>query len=226
MSDSTSLPKALMLSIAVAQSLLLFALYKAFDANAWPSESPLWSYPLWTLVIAVPVLLLLSLERGNERRVIVMSAGFGGVLAALAFYTGWQAEPFGEFPVFSLSAAFGCSIVIACFKALMYLQQRAAQVPMSYEVLFTYSWRNFLVLALAALFILVFWLILQLWAGLFRVIEIDFFSELFRKDWFLFPVLGFAHGMGVMIFRELTRVIDNITRLLQGLIRALEARNS
>ena len=95
MSESISLPKKLMLSIAVAQGLLLFALYKAFDANAWPSESPLWSYPLWTLVIAVPVLLLLSLERGNERRVIVMSAGFGGVLAALAFYTGWQAEPFG-----------------------------------------------------------------------------------------------------------------------------------
>ncbi len=103
----------------------------------------------------------------------------------------------------------------------MYLQQRAAQVPMSYEVLFTYSWRNFLVLALAALFILAFWLILMLWAGLFRVIEIDFFSELFRKDWFLFPVLGFAHGLGVMIFRELTRIIDNITRLLQGLIKLL-----
>lgn len=221
MSDSTSLPKILMLSIAVVQALLLFALYKAFDANVWPSESPLWSYPLWTLAIAVPVLLLLSLERGNERRVVSMSAGFGAVLAILALYTGWQAEPFGEFPVWSLSAAFGCSISIACFKALMYLQQRAAQVPMSYEVLFTYSWRNFLVLALAALFILVFWLILQLWAGLFRVIEIDFFSELFRKDWFLFPVLGFAHGLGVMIFRELTRVIDSITRLLQGLIKLL-----
>ncbi len=68
MSDSTSLPKTLMLSIAVAQGVLLFALYKAFDAHVWPSESPLWSYPIWTLAIAVPVLLLLSLERGNERQ--------------------------------------------------------------------------------------------------------------------------------------------------------------
>jgi hypothetical protein len=221
MSDSTSLPKAAMLSIAVGQGLLLFALYKAFDAHVWPSESPLWWYPLWTLVVAIPILLLLSLECGNERRVVSMSAGFGAVLAVLAIYTGWQAQPFGEFPVFSLSAAFGLSIAIACFKALMYLQQRAAHLPMSYEVLFTYSWRNFLVVALAALFVLVFWLILQLWAGLFRVIEIDFFSELFKKDWFLFPVLGFAHGLGVLIFRELTRVIDNITRLLQGLIKLL-----
>ena len=210
-----------MLSIAVGQGLLLFALYKAFDAHVWPSESPLWWYPLWTLAVAIPILLLLSLECGNERRVVSMSAGLGAVLAILAIYTGWQAQPFGEFPVFSLSAAFGLSIAIACFKALMYLQQRAAHLPMSYEVLFTYSWRNFLVLALAVLFVLVFWLVLQLWAGLFRVIEIDFFSELFKKDWFLFPVLGFAHGLGVVIFRELTRVIDNITRLLQGLIKLL-----
>ena len=137
MSDSTSLPKTLMLSIAVAQGLLLFALYKAFDGHDWPSESPLWSYPLWTLAIAVPVLLLLSLERGNERQVLMMSAGFGAMLVVLATYTGWQAEPFGEFPVFSLSAAFGCSISIACFKTLMYLQQRSAQLPLSYEVLFT-----------------------------------------------------------------------------------------
>ena len=221
MSDSSTLPRVLMLSIAVVQGLLLFALYKAFDADVWPSESPLWSFPLWTLAVAIPVLLLLSLERGNEQRVAIMAAGFGTVLALLAVYTGWQAEPFGEFPVFSVSGAFACSISIACFKALMYLQQRAAQQPMSYQVLFTYSWRNFLVLTLAALFVLTFWMILALWAGLFEVIEIDFFANLFEKDWFLFPVLGFAHGLGVIIFRELTRVIDNITRLLQGLIKLL-----
>jgi hypothetical protein len=219
--DSKVLPRALMLSIAVAQGLLLFALYKAFDANVWPSESPLWSYPLWSLAIAVPVLLLLSLERGIERRVFLLTGGFAVILAVLALYTGRQAEPFDEFPVSSLSAAFGCSIAIACFKALMYLQQRAGKEPMSYAILFTYSWRNFLVLALAALFVLAFWLILFLWGRLFKIIEIDFFHELFRKDWFLFPVLGFAHGLGVIMFRELTRVIDSITRLLRGLIKLL-----
>lgn len=221
MTDSKSLPKSLLLSIAVGQGLVLFALYKAFDANAWPSESPLWSYPLWTFAIAVPVLLLLSLQRGIEQRIVMLTSAFAAVLVLLALYTGWQAEPFDAFPVWSLSAAFGCSIAIACFKALMYLQQRAGKQPMSYQILFTYSWRNFIVLALAALFVLVFWLILFLWGQLFRVIEIDFFYELFRKDWFLFPVLGFAHGLGVIIFRELTRVIDNITRLLRGLIKLL-----
>jgi len=210
-----------MLVIAVVQGILLFSLYRAFDANFWPSESPLWSYPLWTLAIAVPLLLLLSLSRGNEKRVVQLVALFAGVLALLAIYTGWQAKPFGEFPLWGLSFAFTCSITLACFKALMYLQQRADRVPLTYQVLFTNSWRNFLVTALSAIFVLIFWLILLLWGELFRVIKIDFFRDLFREDWFIFPVLGFALGLGVIIFRNLTRVIDNITKLLHGLIKLL-----
>ena len=210
-----------MLIIAVVQGILLFALYRAFDTDFWPSDDPLWSYPLWTLAIAVPLLLLLSLNHGNERRVIQLVAGWAAVLALLAIYTGWQAEPFEEFPVGSLTFVFCASMTLACFKALMYLQQRANQVPLTYQVLFTNSWRNFLVTALSAIFVLIFWLILVLWGELFRVIEIDFFRDLFRKDWFIFPVLGFALGLGMIIFRNLTRVIDTITKLLHALIKLL-----
>ncbi|MEE8118944.1 MAG: DUF4153 domain-containing protein [Gammaproteobacteria bacterium] len=221
MNDSPSLPRVAMLTIAVVQGLLLFALYRAFDTGSWPSESPLWSFPLWTLVVALPLLFLLSLDRGNAHRVSKMVAVSGVVLALLAIYTGWQAEPFGEFPLFGLIFAFICSVTLACFKALMYLQQRANQVPLTYQVLFTNSWRNFLVTALSALFVLIFWLILMLWGALFKVIEIDFFQDLFTEDWFAFPILGFAFGLGVIIFRNLTRVIDNITKLLHGLIKLL-----
>ena len=210
-----------MLIIAVVQGILLFALYRAFDTDFWPSDDPLWSYPLWTLAIAVPLLLLLSLNHGNERRVIQLVAGWAAVLALLAIYTGWQAEPFEEFPVGSLTFVFCASMTLACFKALMYLQQRANQVPLTYQVLFTNSWRNFLVTALSAIFVLIFWLILVLWGELFRVIEIDFFRDLFREDWFIFPVLGFALGLGMIIFRNLTRVIDTITKLLHALIKLL-----
>jgi Domain of unknown function (DUF4153) len=220
MSDS-SLPRAAMLTIAVVQGILLFALYRAFDTNSWPSESPLWSYPLWTLAVAVPLLLLLSISHGNERRVGQLVAGSAAVLVLLAIYTGWQAEPFDAFPVFDLSFAFTSSMTLACFKALMYLQQRADLVPLTYQALFTNSWRNFLVTALAGIFVLIFWLVLVLWGELFRVIEIDFFRDLFREDWFIFPVLGFALGLGMIIFRNLTRVIDNITKLLHGLIKLL-----
>ena len=221
MNNSSPLPKIQMLVISAIQGVLLYALYRAFDNNTWPSESPLWSSPLWTIAAAVPVLLLLSLTRSNTITVAKHVAGFAAILTLLAVYTGWQAEPFGEFPVSSLSFAFILSIGLACFKALMYLQQRANGVPLTYQVLFTNSWRNFLVAALSAVFVLVFWLILVLWGQLFKVIEIDFFHELFREEWFIFPVLSVAFGLGVIMFRDLTHVIDNISKLLHWLIKLL-----
>jgi hypothetical protein len=70
-------------------------------------------------------------------------------------------------------------------------------------------------------FVLVFWLILVLWGQLFKVIEIEFFHELFTEDWFIFPVLSIAFGLGVSMFRDLMHVIDNISKLLHWLIKML-----
>ena len=221
MHKAPALPRTPMLAIAFAQGICLYLLYRAFDNNTWPSESPLWFYPLLTLSVTVPVLLLLSIDRDNTASVFKQVGVFGGVLALLAIYIGWQAEPYKAFPVSSLTFVFAASITLACFKALMYLQQRANRIPLSYEVLFTYSWRNFLVAALSALFVVIFWLILMLWGQLFKVIEIDFFYELFTEEWFAIPVLSVAFGVGVIMFRALTRVIDTITSLLHWLIKLL-----
>ncbi len=219
--NTTSIPRPLLLGIAFLQGLCLLVLYRSTESHFWPSESPVWAYPLWTLAIVVPLLLLLSIDRNNYVSMTKHVAAFGALLALLALYTGWQAEPFEEFPIVSMTTTFVFTIGLASFKALMYLQQRANRAPLEYEVLFTNSWRNFLVGVLAAIFTLIFWLILVLWAQLFKVIEIDFFDELFTEDWFLIPVLAVAFGLGISLFRELTRVIDNITKLLHWLIKLL-----
>ena len=221
MSEPREMPARILLSVSLLQGIWLFTLYRSEDLGFWPSESPMWSYPLWTLAIIVPLMLLLSLTRSNLASAAKHVIGFGAVLALLAAYTGRQAEPFDEFPLHSLTFAFIATIAIASFKALMYLQQRANGVALSYPVLFTNSWRNFLVGVLAALFTLIFWLILLLWGQLFKVIGIEFFMELFTEDWFAIPVLSVAFGMGVILFRRLTRVIDNITQLLHWLIKLL-----
>ena len=221
MNTPTALPWRPLLGISLIQGFCLLLLYRAHDLDVWPAEAPLWSYPLWTIAIIVPLLLLLSIDSRNYRRVLQYTGVVAAVLALLAAYTGFQAEPFGEFPLYSMTFAFGASIGIAAFKALMYLQQRANQEPLSYPVLFTNSWRNFLVSVLAGIFTLIFWLILVLWGQLFRVIGIDVFRDLFREDWFLIPALSVAFGTGILLFRNLTRVIDSITQLLHWLTKLL-----
>ena len=218
---TASLPSRLIIGISVLQGLLLLALYRAFESDVWPSEAPLWSFPLWSLAAVLPIMFLLSLEQTYQKRLTVHLGAAGLVLILLAVYTGSQALPYGAFPLMSLTWVYSLAIAVASFKALMYLQLLATRQPISYPQLFAASWRNFLVLALASLFVFVFWLILMLWAQLFKVIGIYFFRDLFREDWFLFPVLSVALGTGIMLFRNLIHIIDSITNLLRGLIKYL-----
>ena len=221
MTPTPERPTRLLLGVSLAQGLCLYLLYASVEAQRWPSKAPVYSYPLWTLAVFAPLLLLLSATRANLVASAKNTAAFCVVLTLLAVYTGWQAQPFGQFPVGSLTFAYMVTVSIASFKALMYLQQRADGATLNYPALFTHSWRNFLTGVFAAVFTLIFWLILLLWGELFLVIGIDFFDELFEKDWFIIPAACVAFGIGVLLLRRLTRIIDNITVLLRDLTKLL-----
>jgi len=221
MHDAPALPRKTLLLIAAIQGLVLLFLKTATDGGAWPSQTPLVAYPLWTIAVSVPEFLLLSLAAGNERRVAGLVALFSVPIALAAIYTGSQARPFGAFPLANMTVIFAISTGVVCFKALMYIQQRGMRLAMTYDVLFTLSWRNALTAGLALAFTSVFWLILNLWASLFEVIGIGFFRRLFDMDWFLFVSLAVANATGIVLFRNLVGVIDSATRLLQGLLKLL-----
>ena len=217
----TNPPRNLMLPIALAQGIALLLLWRALTNETWPAQQPAVNFPLWTIAIVLPALLLLSLESGRAVRTVRYVGLFCAVLVLPAVYIGWQASPFDEFPFESLLFVYIVTMGIACFKALMYLQLQIADAPIAYRTLFRYSWRNFLVVALTAPLVWGVALILFLWGALFQAIGIDFFADLFARDWFLFPVLAVAFGLGVLIFRHLATVIDGVTSLLEGLIRLL-----
>ncbi len=219
--DPLPLPRNLMVVVAFAQGLALLLLWRAMTHEVWPSQTPALNVPLWTVAITAPTLFLLTLEAGNLKRAALFVGAFCAALALLGAYIGWQASPIGAFPTGPLIATFMLTMLVACFKGAMYLQQIAARETIRYPALFQRSWRNFLVFGLSWTLTVGVALVLALWGALFAVIGIDFFQELFRRDWFLFPVLAAAFGLGVFIFRRLTRVIDGVTSLLEGLMRLL-----
>ena len=220
-SSSARAPLKVTLAISLAQGAALYLLTLAQINDAWPSGQPIWNLPLWTLAVAWPVLLHLSIDAGNTRRTIAGASLFASLLVAVAVYTGWQMSPWGAFPTESIVAVFLMTSAVACFKALMYLQPLAARRPVIYAELFANSWRNFLLAGLSAVMAGGIYLVLMLWASLLNVIGIGFFSELFQRMWFAFPTIAVCFGPGVFIFRGLARVIDGLTGLLEGLMRLL-----
>ena len=176
------------------------------------------AYPLWLLVLAWPVLFMLSFSRQSTKRGLAWVSGYSAVLATLAAYTGWQASPQGEFDIEAVIATFAISTVVATFVALIHLQPLIWRQARDYDTLFTLSWRNFLTLGLSVALTLGVRLVLLLWETLFEAIGIEFFGQLFEEEWFILPVLAMSFAFGLHSFRGATSVIDSISSLLERLI--------
>lgn len=215
------LPRKLMVGVALCQGLALLYLLRAQEHGFWPSQEPLFNYPLWTLALAWPFLLLMTLVRDNLAAACKLVSAVAVVPAALAVYVGQQARPVGAFPVSELRFMSAVTLLAACFVILPYLQQRLARGTSGDGALFCYAWRNGMVVALAEFLMVGVGLILALWGTLFSAIGIDFFQELFRQDWFLVPVLAGFFGLGIHASRRQAGVVDDLVRLFEGLAHLL-----
>ncbi len=219
--SNNNLPRILLLAISLLQGIVLLIIYRCLDAHMWPYEHPLYLYPLLALAIITPTLCLLSFTREYLLHFCKWIGLFSLAIAIVAIYTGWNLEPGKNIPSESIAFAFIVTLGIASFKALMYVQQRGASLPLSYGLLFKLSWRNFLVVSLSGLFMLIFWGILFLCGALFKVVGVRFIADLVVRDWFCFPVLSMALGFGIIIFRSMASVIDTIAALLKVLMKFL-----
>lgn len=217
----SSLPKSLMLLIALVQGLALLLLHQAIALEFWPQGRPHWLFGFYALAFVCPTMLLLSLEQGRVMQLLRWILPYGLLVTLLGFYLGWQANPLGETRLEGLLWAMVLTLCVASFKALIYIQQRVSGEAFTYSQLFRYSWRNFLTLMLSLFFALCVWGLLMLWAGLFRAIKINFFHDIFTERWFYYPALALAQGFGVIIFRQQQGVIDTITRIQQALMKFL-----
>jgi hypothetical protein len=218
---SDGLPTKLLVLISLVQGFSLLVLHQSIELKFWPHQSPQWLFAFYSIAFIWPTTLLLSLSKGNGLTVIKFTLPFAITGGLLGYYVGYQATPIAYIRYDSLLFAFVTTMAIATFKALMYSQQYASGGRIYYSALFKWSWRNFLTLSLSLLFAGSFWLILILWAALFDAINIEFFNDLFKKPWFYYPAIALANGFGIIIFRNLTHIIDTITRLQQALMKFL-----
>lgn len=214
-------PRFWVTAIALLQGLALFALAGAPESYGWRWGSPSLALAAYTGVLAVPTLLMLSLCESSWRRPLALSLLFGVLTVTLGYYSGRQAEPVEFVAPAAVAVAFVLTMGVACFKALMYIQQYAGDEPISFGALFRHSWRNFLIVGLSLFFVAVFWGLLQLGAALFDAIGIRAFKQLIGDDWFLYPVLALANGVAIVTFRNLIGVIDALARMLQAMIKFL-----
>lgn len=215
--------RAFIVLLAVLQGGLMYLAQKGHAGGWWPFAALSGRVCWYTLVLAVPTMMALSVVRLRDARFWQQAAGATLVVGALAAWAARQATGGPGVEADSVLAPFGASVAVGLFVALPWLQCRLAhghwRAP--YACLFAHAWQNALTLALAALFTGICWLVLWLWGALFALVKIDFFRELFREDAFVYLATGAMAGLGVLIGRTQHRAVMVARQVLFAIFTGL-----
>jgi len=216
----TALPVILM--AAVVQGWVLYGLHHAVKEHHWPATDQPWLIALYALAVFIPATLQLLAEHARRAALWWLVA----ILAGAYFYFGWHhgssvssaADQFslGYFPLALL-------LTVLWLMALPFAQSRltTGHWTIEYHPLFANAWRNKLMLAEAALFTGLFWLLLFLWQMLFHMLGIDYFRELFEEPIFVYPVTSLTFGCALHLIGSIERltavVLEQILNVLKWL---------
>lgn len=215
--------RAFIVLIALLQGLLLYLAQQGAEHRWWPFDQLNGRIYWYTLVLSVPTVMSLTVQRLNDARfwqhAIALSTAFG-LLAA------WAAWSVGGAPGIESSAVlspFATTLAIALFIATPYLQCRLqhGRWRAPYAELFEHAWQNALTLALALLFVGICWGVLELWGRLFKLIGIDGFDWLFDRDYFIYPATGLMAGLGVLIGRTQQRPVQVARQIMFAIFKGL-----
>jgi hypothetical protein len=206
------------IAIALAQGFLLWWLYDAVTQDRWPDDQRGWLVGLIAAGTLVPLVHYLICDLAPAARQWPLLAGLALLTLGLGWHHGaWTAEEPYQFPSFALA------LFVLVFHALPFAQSALVHgTPRPrYGVLFHFAWRNALLGALGALFTGVFWLMLMLWGELFRMLGIEFFSDLFGSSAFAIPTTAVVVGIGVQLAGSVERLQGALRQQLLALLKWL-----
>ena len=209
--------------LALLQGGLLYLAELGIEHGWWPF-SLLGGRVCWySLVLSVPTVMALSVLRLDDRRFWLQAAGVAVVFLALAAWASWRATGAPGLSAAAVLGPFGWTAAVGLFVALPWLQCRLShgrwQAP--YAELVEHAWQNALTLLLALAFVGLCWGVLMLWAALFDLLKIRFFSELFGEKPFAYLATGAMAGLGVLIGRTQRRPVQVGRQILFAVFKGL-----
>jgi hypothetical protein len=238
------------LALGLLQGGALALLYFAYEQHSWPASDGEVFATLLMVALFVPLIVIQSLRMLRLRTLVGWTVVATVLIAALSFYDIWRAwpqdwvtsstPPFTAawqphlLPSWNLLLALPALLFIA--HALIVSADADGRPIAHYPIYFDVAWEQGIQLALAAIFVGVFWALMWLGAGLFELLKIEFLAQLFRRHWFWIPAttlaisiaihvtdarVGLVRGTRVLVLTLLSLLLPLMTVLLLGFLAAL-----
>lgn len=221
MSDEAAPPRELFiarLAIGLLQGLALYLLYRANDGHGWPANVPLVFAPLAMVMLFVPLLVTQTLGSIRLRSLIAWTLAAVAFCALLGCYDRFRASiivitsPDDILPNFS-TFFFGFSALFIA-QSLIAASDHDRRVIANYDSYFDSSWKIGVQLALAAVFVGVFWGVLWLGAVLFGLIRLEFVERLIEHDWFAIPATTLATAAAIHLTDVRAKLVAGIRNVV------------
>lgn len=207
--------------VCLIQGCLLY-LCNHFSDREWmiPHSSAL----LYTQVLSgsLPLIFVLSVNTLRDKILWKALLAYTVIFVAMAVWIKWNDVGVRDYG--SLFGTFYLTLFLMVFVTLPWLQARInnPSSPIDYSELHGYIWKNTITVVLTLLVSGLMWGILSLGAGLFKLIGIDFFYELFfQHEIFMFLANGLIVAIGVIISRTHPKLIITVRNLLSLTVKGL-----
>ncbi len=149
------------------------------------------------------------------------------ILAAVAGMGGWlrwTLHGVDRWDVREALLVFGCQLLLISLLMLPWLQRRFDPLTQAafYPDFYSRNWHNALTLGIVFIANGLVWLVLFLWAELFRLVGVEFFQTLFfDTDWFSAVAIGLVSAGAVVLARTQSRLIQALQNLFTLIATAL-----
>ena len=189
----------------MAQGLALYLLYNAHSAGGWPAIDGAVFAPLLLVSVFCPIVAVAGLGNLRTRSLVIWILLATAIVAGLAAYDiirdPTSVSSSGDVPrnIPSITLWFALAAGLFIAHALIVSGDADRRFIAGYERYFDIAWKQGVQIVLIGIFVGVFWALLYLGAALFKLIDIEFFTELIRKPWFAMPATTLAIACAIHV---------------------------
>nr|WP_318383370.1 DUF4153 domain-containing protein [uncultured Enterobacter sp.] len=226
MTHDRALPRVvvwLMLLIGGLQGALFYLVDKYETLAHLPDDNPLRLYAL-PVSMVVSATLIFCLRDIRQRVLWQSLAAMLVVVCVMSAWVSWNMRGVEQFHVDDFPLFYDLSLAAMLLLSIPWLQVRlnSAKGWNDYAMLIDCHWQNGLILLLSLLSGGLFWLVLFLWAELFKLLDITFFSDLFfDRAWFALIACGAVFALTVALGRSQPRILRAVQSLFTMIARVL-----
>ena len=218
------------LATGLTQGVALCLLYNAAEAEVWPATHALLFAPLLLVAGLVPIIVLSGVGNMRPRSLLIWAGAATAVLAGLALHDiARSAEGSNVWQLFitnNHNAAIWPSPLLLVFSmvglfiahALVVAGDSDRRIIATYPAYFDAAWKHGVQLALSFLFVGLFWGVLELGAGLFKLIDLDFLRRLIEHRWFAIPATTLTLASALHVTDARAGIVRSIRVLVLTLL--------